>query len=125
MFFSVVVNSLISVAQSWPSVWIPFVLCFGIYCLFDTHNNNITFQGKYQVSAELKDKEINNLKEELKSLQVLRCTTHTASSLCLLSLYLTHIPVLPLIPSSFLFLVSPSFFQNRKTTDFTIKLFKE
>lgn len=36
---------------------------------------NLTFQGKYQVIAELKDKEINNLKEELKSLQVLRCST--------------------------------------------------
>lgn len=31
----------------------------------------ILFQGRFQVSAELKDKEINNLKEELKSLQVL------------------------------------------------------
>uniref|UniRef100_A0A3Q3A1P9 Coiled-coil domain-containing protein 73 n=1 Tax=Kryptolebias marmoratus TaxID=37003 RepID=A0A3Q3A1P9_KRYMA len=39
-------------------------------------------KGKYQVSAELKDKEINNLKEELKSLQVLRWTTITDSSLC-------------------------------------------
>ncbi|XP_037307291.2 uncharacterized protein LOC119196028 [Pungitius pungitius] len=29
-------------------------------------------KGKYQVSAELKDKEINNLKEELKSLQLLK-----------------------------------------------------
>lgn len=36
---------------------------------------NLTFQGKYQVIAELKDKEINNLKEELKSLQVVRCST--------------------------------------------------
>lgn len=47
-----------------------FVLCF--IAFFDTHNNNILFQGKYQVSAELKAKEINNLKEELKSLQVMR-----------------------------------------------------
>ena len=57
-------------------------LCFSIYCFsFVTHH--ITFQGKYQVSAELKDKEINNLKEELRSLQVLRCTTLTDSSLWL------------------------------------------
>lgn len=30
----------------------------------------VTLQGKYQIAAELKDKEMNNLKEELKSLQV-------------------------------------------------------
>uniref|UniRef100_A0AAQ4R5M9 Uncharacterized protein n=1 Tax=Gasterosteus aculeatus aculeatus TaxID=481459 RepID=A0AAQ4R5M9_GASAC len=32
----------------------------------------VLFQGKYQISAELKDKEINNLKEKLKSLQLLK-----------------------------------------------------
>uniref|UniRef100_A0A3B5MVS9 Uncharacterized protein n=1 Tax=Xiphophorus couchianus TaxID=32473 RepID=A0A3B5MVS9_9TELE len=59
----------------WEKVQLTGILpyCALVFiAVFDTHNNNITFQGKYQVSAELKDKEINNLKEELKSLQVLR-----------------------------------------------------
>uniref|UniRef100_A0A668RIF9 Uncharacterized protein n=1 Tax=Oreochromis aureus TaxID=47969 RepID=A0A668RIF9_OREAU len=42
------------------------------FIAFLTLKMNLTFQGKYQVIAELKDKEINNLKEELKSLQVVR-----------------------------------------------------
>ncbi|XP_054891531.1 coiled-coil domain-containing protein 73-like [Poeciliopsis prolifica] len=37
-------------------------------------------KGKYQVSAELKDKEINNLKEELKSLQLLKYNLEKKSS---------------------------------------------
>ncbi|XP_031731534.1 coiled-coil domain-containing protein 73 isoform X2 [Anarrhichthys ocellatus] len=37
-------------------------------------------KGKYQVSAELKDKEINNLKEELKSLQLLKYNLEKRSS---------------------------------------------
>ncbi|XP_054475549.1 restin homolog isoform X2 [Anoplopoma fimbria] len=37
-------------------------------------------KGKYQVSAELKDKEINNLKEELKSLQLLKYNFEKRSS---------------------------------------------
>ncbi|KAI3371676.1 hypothetical protein L3Q82_024237 [Scortum barcoo] len=37
-------------------------------------------KGKYQVSAELKDKEINNLKEELKSLQLLKYNLSKKSS---------------------------------------------
>uniref|UniRef100_A0A3B4FQL5 Uncharacterized protein n=1 Tax=Pundamilia nyererei TaxID=303518 RepID=A0A3B4FQL5_9CICH len=45
------------------------------FIAFLTLKMNLTFQGKYQVIAELKDKEINNLKEELKSLQVLSCST--------------------------------------------------
>uniref|UniRef100_A0A3Q3MAA0 Coiled-coil domain containing 73 n=1 Tax=Mastacembelus armatus TaxID=205130 RepID=A0A3Q3MAA0_9TELE len=38
-------------------------------------------KGKYQVSAELKDKEINNLKEELKSLQTLQCLAKVRPSI--------------------------------------------
>lgn len=53
------------------------------YLLLFWHNNNIlTFQGKYEVSVEIKNKEINSLKEELKSLQVL------SSLFCSLSLFL-------------------------------------
>ncbi|XP_035858596.1 uncharacterized protein LOC116057600 isoform X4 [Sander lucioperca] len=37
-------------------------------------------KGKYQVSAELKDKEINNLKEELKTLQLLKYNLEKKSS---------------------------------------------
>ncbi|XP_027128138.1 coiled-coil domain-containing protein 73 isoform X2 [Larimichthys crocea] len=37
-------------------------------------------KGKYQVSAELKDKEINNLKEELKALQLLKYNLEKKSS---------------------------------------------
>ncbi|XP_035769775.1 sporulation-specific protein 15-like [Neolamprologus brichardi] len=37
-------------------------------------------KGKYQVTAELKDKEINNLKEELKSLQLLKYNLEKKSS---------------------------------------------
>ncbi|XP_074488261.1 coiled-coil domain-containing protein 73 isoform X2 [Sebastes fasciatus] len=37
-------------------------------------------KGKYQVSAEIKDKEINNLKEELKSLQLLKYNLEKKSS---------------------------------------------
>ncbi|XP_047452661.1 coiled-coil domain-containing protein 73-like [Mugil cephalus] len=37
-------------------------------------------KGKYQVTAELKDKEINNLKEELKSLQLLKYNLEKRSS---------------------------------------------
>ncbi|KAF1387169.1 hypothetical protein PFLUV_G00102560 [Perca fluviatilis] len=37
-------------------------------------------KGKYQVSAELKDKEINNLKEELKMLQLLKYNLEKKSS---------------------------------------------
>lgn len=72
MFLRAAVNSLISLAHSWPLEWILCAVLW--YLLLFWHNyNNIKFQGKYQVSAEVKDKEINNLKEELKSLQVLRC----------------------------------------------------
>lgn len=56
----------------------------------------VLFQGKYQISAELKDKEINNLKEKLKSLQVLRRVTHTQPPL---SGSATHASTLPLLPS--------------------------
>ncbi|KAM7396243.1 hypothetical protein PAMP_019300 [Pampus punctatissimus] len=41
---------------------------------------NVKKQGKYQVSAELKDKEINNLKEELKLLQLLKYNLEKKSS---------------------------------------------
>ncbi|XP_068567702.1 coiled-coil domain-containing protein 73 isoform X2 [Cebidichthys violaceus] len=41
---------------------------------------NVKKQGKYQVSAELKDKEINNLKEELKLLQLLKYNLEKRSS---------------------------------------------
>uniref|UniRef100_A0A3B5RCJ9 Uncharacterized protein n=1 Tax=Xiphophorus maculatus TaxID=8083 RepID=A0A3B5RCJ9_XIPMA len=67
----------------WEKVQLTGILpyCALVFiAVFDTHNNNITFQGKYQVSAELKDKEINNLKEELKSLQLLKYNLEKKSS---------------------------------------------
>lgn len=70
-----------------------FVMPFGILTLPVII---VLFQGKYQISAELKDKEINNLKEKLKSLQVLRRVTHTQPPL---SGSATHASTLPLLPS--------------------------
>uniref|UniRef100_A0A3B3VHP0 Uncharacterized protein n=1 Tax=Poecilia latipinna TaxID=48699 RepID=A0A3B3VHP0_9TELE len=75
-----VVNSLVSGTKSWPLEGILPCRALVFIADFDTHNNNITFQGKYQVSAELKDKEINNLKEELKSLQLLKYNLEKKSS---------------------------------------------
>uniref|UniRef100_A0A667YR26 Uncharacterized protein n=1 Tax=Myripristis murdjan TaxID=586833 RepID=A0A667YR26_9TELE len=50
-----------------------------IEMLTNQHTESLTGvkkQGKHQLSAELKDKEINSLKEELKSLQVILCEIH-------------------------------------------------
>lgn len=56
------------------------------YLLLFWHNNNIlTFQGKYEVNVEIKNKEINSLKEELKSLQVL------SSLFCSLFVFLSSV----------------------------------
>ncbi|XP_033997486.1 coiled-coil domain-containing protein 73-like [Trematomus bernacchii] len=42
--------------------------------------NTVEEKGKYQVSAEIKDKEINNLKDELKTLQLLKYNLEKKSS---------------------------------------------
>lgn len=55
-----------------------------IFIAFFWHNHNIlTSQGKYEVSVEIKNKELNRLKEELKSLQV------PGSLFCSLSVFLS------------------------------------